>query len=381
MTRVGYRGSGLPGAAVQRHPGAADRVPRDPRRESLRLRLTALAWDIGWEAARRMPERAAFAGADALGRLAWRVARGARQRVRANLSRVVPSDQLGSAVRDAFRSYARYWAELFRAADLDPDDLDSRTTADGMERLDAVLDEGGGAIVLLAHHGTWDIAAVWAESHGYHLAVVAEILRPRRLFAKFVRAREAVGLDVVPLRRGKGLVERLQGTLADNHLVGLLSDRDLSGRGSLVELFGEQCRLPAGPAVLARRTGSPVVPISMLHRPGRRWHLQVLEPLRIADLEVDAGMQQIAGAIERLVLLDPAQWHAFQPIWSADRSAGRRPDSAPAEPASARRSDPPPADSERLSAAESGDAVVPSAPESGEAAPPGGASSPRGAAS
>lgn len=329
-----YRGSGFPGQPVERNPGAADRLPPDARPEGWRLRATALAWNLAWETTRRLPEALAHGVADVLAHLAFWTAGGMRRQLTRNLARVVAPSELDRTVRAAVRSYARYWVEAFRAADIDPADLDRRTTTNGFEHLDAVLEQGRGAVILLAHHGSWDLAALWGETHGYHLAVVVEVLRPRALFEKFVRLRETVGVEVVPLRRGQ-LFSRLQEVLGANHMVGLLSERDLSGRGPVTRLFGEDARMPPGPALLAKRTGAPVVPATLLQRPGRRWHIEVFPPLELADVDVDAAAQQVTEALEDIIRLDPAQWHAVQPVWLADLPAHRRGDWQPARTDSA----------------------------------------------
>ncbi len=318
-----YRGSGRPGEAVQRLHGAAGRIPPPSRPEGRRLRVMALVWLGAWELVRRLPEPAAFALGDAGALVAYRLAGAARGRVRQNLARVFAGAPPEGVVRDAFRSYARYWVEAFRAADLDPADVDQRTTTDGfVEHLDAALEGDRGAIVVLAHHGSWDVAARWAETHGYHMAVVAEVIRPRRLFARFVALREAIGLEVVPLRRAAvagGALDPLARVLAGNHLVGLLAERDLTGTGAPVTLFGEETTMPRGAAVLAARTGAPVVPIAMLQRPGRRWHHHALPAIDLAGLDADTATQRIALAVEDIIRADPAQWHCFSPVWKADR--------------------------------------------------------------
>ncbi|CAN5771341.1 MAG: phosphatidylinositol mannoside acyltransferase [Actinomycetota bacterium] len=319
-----YRGSGHPGAVVDRNPGAAGRLPEDSRPESARLRRIAIAWTALWEVARRLPEPVAYAGADLAGRVQHRLAHAARARVRANFARVVAAESLDATVKAAFRSYARYWVEAFRAADIDPADIDWRTTTAGFEHLDAALERGRGVVVLLAHHGSWDSAARWAETHGYHLAVVAEVLRPRSTFKRFVALREEIGLEVVPLAKGAQLTGRLTEVAAANHLVGLLTDRDLTGRAPVTDFFGEPARIPVGAAVLSRRTGAPIVPITMVQRPGRRWHLQVHPVVEVADVSLAAAAGRIAKALEALIQLEPAQWHAFQPVWEPGLAARRR---------------------------------------------------------
>lgn len=321
MSAARYRGSGHRGAPVDRNPGAVQRLPADARPEGWRLRVTAVVWNAAWELARRLPEPLVYAAAEVSSRIAYRLAADTRRRVRANLRRVVAPERLEATVRGAFRSYARYWVEAFRAADLDAGDIDRRTTTAGFEHLDDALEQGRGVVVLLAHHGSWDSAARWAETHGYHLAVVAEVLRPRALFAKFVRLREAIGLEVVPLHHGSTSMSRLADVAAANHLLGLLTDRDLSGKAPVVRLFGDDARIPLGPVILSRRTGAPIVPITMLQRPGRRWHLQVQPPVPVDGMSLAEAAQRVAAALEELIRLDPAQWHAFQPLWLADLSA------------------------------------------------------------
>ena len=326
--RYAYRGSGLPGRLVDRNHGAVERVPPPRTPETPTQRVNGLVWGGAWEAARFLPSSLAFGiarggGLSARGLRALR-GRASAPMIRRNLARVVSPAGLDDAVARAYDSYSRYYMEAFRAADLDPDVLHERTTTAGFEHLDGVLEEGRGAIILLAHHGSWDIAARWAESHGYHLACVAEVLRPRRVFAKFVEMREALGLEIVPLRRGENLDGRLQEVLAANHLVGLLTDRDLSGRAPLVNFFGEPARIPVGPSRLSAATQTKIVPITMLHRPGMRYHLQILEPFDTVGLDPVEGVQRTARALEDLIRLDPAQWHAFQPIFEVDRDGAGR---------------------------------------------------------
>ena len=79
------------------------------------------------------------------------------------------------------------------------------------------------------------------------------------LQAWFVRTRGAAGIRIVGLREAR---RELLAALRDGTSVGLVGDRDLTGGGIPVALFGAPATLPLGPAMLAVESGAPVV---------RRW--------------------------------------------------------------------------------------------------------------
>ena len=102
----------------------------------------------------------------------------------------------------------------------------------------------------------------------------------------------------------------------------LLADRDLSGRGIKVEMFGATRRMPAGPAMLALSTGAPIVVVGC-YQTTAGWRA-IVRPLPMpeptADRKTDARAitQRIAEAFERLIAAAPAEWHVFQPGWSSE---------------------------------------------------------------
>jgi KDO2-lipid IV(A) lauroyltransferase len=113
--------------------------------------------------------------------------------------------------------------------------------------------------------------------------------------------------------------------LRDNHVVCLLADRDLQGGGPEVDFFGERTTMPAGPAMLALRTGAPILPTAVYFT-GRvdGHHAWVRPPLpaerraeRLRD-DVDRITQDLARDLEVLIRRAPSQWHLFQPNWPSD---------------------------------------------------------------
>jgi KDO2-lipid IV(A) lauroyltransferase len=106
--------------------------------------------------------------------------------------------------------------------------------------------------------------------------------------------------------------------------VGLLADRDLAGNGVEVEFFGERTTLPAGPALLALRSGAPLMPCAIYQRRHGLYHAVLQPPLdstRSGRMRQDVHRltQDMAHALEELIRLAPEQWHLFQPNWPSDR--------------------------------------------------------------
>jgi KDO2-lipid IV(A) lauroyltransferase len=154
------------------------------------------------------------------------------------------------------------------------------------------------------------------------LTTVAERLKPEALFDRFVEYRESLGMEVLPLTGGGHVSQTLRERLADDGFVCLLSDRDLSPGGIDVELLGEPARLPAGPALLAARTGATLMPTLSYYSKGRT-HLEFLPelvPPEGASLreQVHALTQQFADIVGAAARAHPTDWHMLQPVWTAD---------------------------------------------------------------
>jgi phosphatidylinositol dimannoside acyltransferase len=274
--------------------------------------------------------RAAFrAGADVAAR---RGGPGAR-RLRRNLARVVPDAgpaELDALVRDALRSYARYWCEAFRLPAMDKSALHRRLDpyVTGAEPAFEALHEGRGVVFALPHSGNWDVAGVWFVETLRRLGrepvftTVAERLRPESLYRRFVAYREALGFEVLAAGDGAAAYRGLTRRLRAGGVVCLVADRDLTPSGAEVSFFGEPARLPTGPARLAALTGALLVPAYPCFTPDG-WATPMAEPVPVPTrADVPKATQALADAFAALIAAKPADWHMLQPLWTADLSAG-----------------------------------------------------------
>jgi KDO2-lipid IV(A) lauroyltransferase len=285
-------------------------------------RLAYLRYLALWSAFEHLPERVARRLPRTLGRAWFRAAPSAqRQQVEHNLARLLaPSGRSldRRVVEAAFVSYARYWIDAFRLHVMDVERIIAESPGTGLHHIDAIRDGGEGGILATAHLGSWDVGALWSSHRRWRMVVVAEVVEPRALFERFVGLRVQAGLDVIPLVRGGPMLDQLERSVHDGGLATLLADRDLTRRGPIVEFFGEPCRLPPGTAALARRTGRTVATGAFLTE-GDGFVGVVLDPVDVTRLDVYEGTQVIAEQLERLISLDPTQWHVFVPNWLADR--------------------------------------------------------------
>jgi len=291
-----------------------------------RDQLTAWGCRAGGWAARKAPERIVAPTLRVVADRMWAGHGTGVSRLEANLARAVPRaghEELHELSRRAMRSYLRYWGELFRLPSWSAADIRSRVVTHDEHRLRDPLSAGRGVVAALPHMGNWDLAGAWACAEGMPLTTVAERLSPEGLFDDFLRHRETLGMTVLPLTGGPATMPILENLLRSGGFVCLLADRDLSRHAVTVRLLGEEARLPIGPALLARRTGAVLLPVTSSYHDDHAMQLRFHEPVEVPDgddgvLRATAGVAEVFGtAIAR----DPADWHMLQRVFVDDFEA------------------------------------------------------------
>ena len=282
-------------------------------------------WLAAWKLVRRLPEPVAYGLGRAGGRAFYRLDAGRRQALRANLrhvlGRAVTPAELEAVVRRGFATYGRYWVEAFRLEDLPAAEIRRRLTLEGREHLDAAVAAGRGTIFASPHLGNWDAGGAWLAASGYPATAVVERLRPAELYERFAAYRRALGLELLPLDDGSETMRGVLRALRAGRVVALVCDRDLTGGGLPVRLFGAATVMPGGPASLALRTGATLLPCAVYQDRRRgHWHAVIRPPLRPepsgdSRADVQALTQRLADEFERLIAHAPDQWHVLSHHW------------------------------------------------------------------
>jgi KDO2-lipid IV(A) lauroyltransferase len=287
-------------------------------------RLVLLAYLLGWWIVRSLPERAAYSLFYSIGEFTHRRNGKSIQRLRSNLSIVNPALdelELETLVARSMSSYMRYWCDTFRIQNWSTERIRKTVTTTNEQLLLDPMEDGRGVVVALPHSGNWDHAGAYFCSLGIPLVTVAERLKPEALFQKFLRHREAMGFEVLSLdsRSFVTLVKRAK----ENRLIALVADRDLSHSGIDVDFFGSNARMPAGPALLAVKTGIPLI-VAHVSYSRNGIHIDfhpVHVPTEGSESErVTQTVQRTANLFAQGIAEHPEDWHMLQRIWVDARS-------------------------------------------------------------
>jgi lauroyl/myristoyl acyltransferase len=333
-------------AALSRRPGGGERGG-SPSRLALSERLTGFAYQLGWAVIRRIPESWACWAFGQVADIAWRRQGPRVQVLEANLRRVlswkyrtdeVDGKELRTLSRAALQSYARYWREVFRLPVIPIDRIVAGMNFQGPNEavMFAHLKAGRGVIIALPHMGNFEQAGAWVIARGAgRFTTVQERLRPESVYESFVRFRQRLGFEVLPLTGGASPFGTLAQRLRAGGLICLVSDRDLKESGVEVEMFGEKARI-AATAALAVHTGAALMPAATWFD-GEDWGARIYDEIPVPDTgtraEKAAAMsQQLARAFEDAIAEHPQDWHMLQRVFTADLDPARIPRPRLAEP-------------------------------------------------
>ncbi len=281
----------------------------------------------------RLPRRLMLGVGRGLGILIFEVVRLRRRVTLANLDRAFPGRtpawrrRIGRA---AFVNLAVVGMEMLRARRLDPArvialvDLEPASEA----LLQAVMEEGRGAVIIGAHYSAWELLGARLAAVGHPTVAIMQEQRNRLMNDDLVRVRERLGIRLVA-KAGAG--KEVMRTLAQGGLVLIVGDQD-AGReyGVFLDFFGTPAATHTAPAAFARRAGAPLLG-GWIHREGGRYRASLtrLDEGRPADRDGEAEQAQITRLtaaylawLEAGIRRDPGQYLWLHRRWKTSPDGG-----------------------------------------------------------
>jgi KDO2-lipid IV(A) lauroyltransferase len=237
----------------------------------------------------------------------------------ANFGRVIglpPGDpKVRRLALSAYREYARYLVEVMRLEGLSVDEAIARVVQPDLDRIEKEWrGSPGGLIFALGHVGNNEAVAAGVADRGWPISVVADDSSFPEMFDRFRRLREAWGVHVIPWRN----LREIYAVLRRGEMLALLIDWGYRSDGIPVQLFGAWTTLPAGPASLAAKTRSRILPVAIRRGPNDTFHVTFSPTIVVAsasDADIARATQEIATALEATIAAAPQQWYCFKPIW------------------------------------------------------------------
>jgi KDO2-lipid IV(A) lauroyltransferase len=281
---------------------------------------SALLWIMG-TLFRALPRGAALAFGRQLGSLAFILAFRRRQLALRNLELAlgdeIQSQERMNIARRSFKHLGTLLPEFFQIPRLTPDSVSDIMTFEGEEYLDAALAQGKGVFVLSAHMGNWDLMGAAFALRGYPLALITKTSRSEAINRIWMQYRADKG---VKLLKGRGTIKESLKHLKDGGMVGFALDQNARRtEGVFVPFFGREACTLTSLALLARRTGSPVVPIHTI-RTGKGHHIVIEKPIEHnpqpeQDQDIIERTREYTQWVEKVVRLHPDQWTWLHNRW------------------------------------------------------------------
>ena len=279
-----------------------------------------LLYLFAWKLIALLPEKSAYKLADYVSDRIYKKNGKGIKRLRGNYGQVMPEyspQKLEELTKLGMRSYLRYWFDTFRLSKWSKNRIISTTQVIRENLLRDPIQSKQGCIVALPHAGNWDHAAAYFCSTGITLTAVVEKLKPEAIFKKFLAYRQSIGIEAISHKEKTIpiLTERLQA----GKLIALVADRDMSRNGIEVNFFGKTSKMPSGPAILAIKTGAPLITAYVRYTPGGIEIIfdETLKPTNSESEEeqIKVITQSMADNFAKRIKENPVDWHMLQRIW------------------------------------------------------------------
>ena len=279
-----------------------------------------LLYLFAWKVIGVLPEKSAYKLANLISDQIYNKNGKGVKRLRSNYQRVEPNIselQLDKLTKDGMRSYLRYWFDTFRLNKWSKSRIIETTFVVRENLLRDPIETKKGCIIALPHAGNWDHAAAYFCSTGIPLTAVVEKLKPETIFKKFLAYRQSIGIEAISHK--EKTIPILMDRLNQGKLIALVADRDMSRNGIEVNFLGGIAKMPAGPAILAIKTGSPLV-TAYIRYLDKGIEITFDETIKLPvtgseEEQIKIVTQSMADNFARRIKDSPVDWHMLQRIW------------------------------------------------------------------
>lgn len=232
----------------------------------------------------------------------------------------VPEERRRDIARTVFRHFGRTAFEILTMDRFRPGDAGGVFTFEGLEHIREAYARGRGVFLFSAHYGNWELTALMQGYLGMPLALITRPL-DNPLIEDFVRRRrEASGNRVVFKRNA---IRQALKAVAEGLGVAIVIDQNMrAGARIFVDFFGRPAATTPTLALLALKTGAPIIPVFSVPGPRGTYRIVygpevVYERTGDRDRDVRALTERCTKIIEAQVRKRPEYWLWMHERWKS----------------------------------------------------------------
>jgi len=251
----------------------------------------------------------------------------AKQRLIAlhNLRCAYPEKSIDEIVRIAkgvYRHIGTVVAEFFEIPSITKENLHEWVEFEGIENFHEALAKKKGVLSILAHFGNWEFMPVAFPMVAEPAHIIYRPLDNPILDDLMAWMRTLNGNTLIAKEGSAKTIRRL---LGKNKTIALLSDQNVAAReGVFVDFFGRPACTAVGTAVLAMRTGAPVIPAFMPRMESGKYKFIIKPAVEITvtgndEADIVTNTQLFARIVEDMVREYPDQWFWIHQRWKTKK--------------------------------------------------------------
>jgi KDO2-lipid IV(A) lauroyltransferase len=230
--------------------------------------------------------------------------------------------------RKNFQNLGMMAIEFFQIPKMDMEAYQRKVEVEGLDKALKVLEQNRGALLLLGHFGNWELMVPMSRIIQKPILAIAKPIKRNPWLERWImQSRERIGLEIIPPVNATQKV--VQG-LSENKIVAILFDqRGKRSKGIWADFFGRKVPTTPGLAVMALRSGAPVLPVFMIRMGLQKHRLIIRDPLELIHTgdfrqDVEANTQLFNRVLESIIREYPDQWLWIHRRWERKKRSRRR---------------------------------------------------------
>ena len=220
-------------------------------------------------------------------------------------------------IRQNFRNLGKSFIEILKIYYGLGNRIFSNIEIKGAENIRRAYEKGKGILFITGHCGNWELMALCIGKNVLHVSNIARKINNPYLNYAAEQARQKSGNKII---YKQGALKKILSLLRNNGAIGILMDQSvISSEGIIADFLGSKAYTMKMPAMIARKTGSPVIP-AFIRRAENGHIIEIGQEIELddsddADMAIFNDTVKFSGFIEDYIRQNPYEWLWIHRKW------------------------------------------------------------------